>query len=57
VADFATSKGTGSDDTNGDTCIIFVSGFFLRRGFTIGFSKQEVVVAKAASLGFSSRLP
>jgi hypothetical protein len=57
VADFATSKRIGSDDTNGDICIIFSSEFYLERGFTIGFSKKEVAVVETVSLSFSSRLP
>ena len=54
--DFATSKRTGSDDMNGYVCIIISSGFGSGRGFTVEFSRQELV-AKAASLSFSFRLP
>jgi hypothetical protein len=48
---------TGSDDANKDTCIISSSRFFLGRGFTIEISENKGVVAEAASLSFSSRLP
>jgi hypothetical protein len=48
---------TGLDDANKDTCIISSSRFFLGRGFTIEISENKGVVAEAASLSFSSRLP
>ena len=43
--DFATSKRTGSDDTNGDVCIIFSNGFCSGSSFAKEFSKHGVVVA------------
>ena len=45
----------GSDDMNGDPCIIPSSGFFLEKFFVMEFSKQDVVVAEAVSLMKRSR--
>jgi len=55
--DFATSKRTGSDDTNGDVCIIFSNGFCSGSSFAKEFSKHGVAVAEAFSLSISPRLP
>jgi hypothetical protein len=57
VENSTTSTRTGSDDASGDTCIISSSRFCLRRGFAIELSENKGVVAEAASLSFSSRLP
>jgi hypothetical protein len=47
----------GSGDMNGETRITFSSRFCSERGFTIGFSKQELLVAEADFLSFLPRLP
>ena len=57
VADFATSERMDSDGMNKDSCIISLSGFGSGKCYTIVFSKQDVVVAEAAFLSISSRLP
>jgi hypothetical protein len=56
VADFATLKRMGSDDMNGDSCIISLSRFRSGKYFVIEFSKQEIVT-KAVFQSFLSRLP
>jgi hypothetical protein len=41
VAEIATPKRIGSDDMNGDPCIIFSGRFSLGGDFTKGFSKKK----------------
>ena len=53
----AISKRMGSVDMNRDPCIISSSGFCSGKCFAVEFSNQDVVVAEAVFLSFSSRLP
>jgi hypothetical protein len=48
---------SGSNDANGDTCIIPLKRSCLGRGFSIEFFEIKGVVAETASLIFSSMLP
>ena len=57
VADLDISKRMGSDDMNGDPCIISSSGFCSGKCFTMESFKQVVAMAELVSPSFSSRLP